>query len=346
MVKPAILKACVIGALGLGVLVSGCGTTPFFFPITEQERQQIAALRAFRAVVSPQTNRAMGIFQRDMLTVLSLRLPSEYGVDLSPYLLPYPKVPIPDPPAGYSPIIDSAKQLTGFIVQSQQMMVNATTSSVEQGRQATWTYNLILQGIVPGQPTPLGQAGTLQVTTSSAQWLSNINSGSSTKAYNFGQKYTRLPDSVQAKAELTMQQSAGKATLNASLGSFQLDPAGSDLMLPQSVSFDGSIPGLSWYLNGMMSTTTAVKLQGTLTVQGNQGTDSYMVEATAVNGDINLRLLNDEKAIDVNFFMQGGKIKGQAKSRVDRRFNLADIIQTKDGKVMIKYGDGSQDGLF
>ncbi|MNT34504.1 hypothetical protein D3C72_1704900 [compost metagenome] len=143
-----------------------------------------------------------------------------------------------------------------------------------------------------------------------------------------------------------MQQNAGKATLNASLGSFQMDPAGSDLMLPQSVSFDGSIPGLSWNLNGMMSTTTAVKLQGTLTVQGSQGSDSYMVEATAVNGDLSLSLLNDEKAIDLKFYLQGGKIKGQAKSRVDRRYNLAEIIQSKDGKVVIKYGDGTQEGLF
>src|SRR5690606_18257376 len=100
-----------------------------------------------------------------------------------------------------------------------------------------------------------------------------------------------------------------------SLGSFQLDPAGSDLMLPQSVSFDGSIPGLSWYLNGLMSTTTAVKLQGTLTVQGQQGADSYMAEATASSGDVIIRLMNEEKAIDLNFSMQGGKIKGQAKSR-------------------------------
>jgi hypothetical protein len=337
--KPAVLKGSVIGALALGVLVSGCGTTPFFFPITEQERQQIAALRAFRAAVSPQTSRAMSIFQRDMLTMLSLRLPSEYGVDLTPYFVPFPKLTIPNPPAGYQVSKDSANNLAGFLVPSQ-MMVNATTSSVEQGRQATWTYNLVLQ------PTLLGQAGTLQVTTSGANWMSNNTSGAADKPYYFGQKFTRHPDSVQAKAELTMQQSAGKATLNASLGSFQLDPAGSDLLLPQSVSFDGSIPGLSWFLNGMMSTTTAVKLQGTLTVQGSQGSDSYMVEATANNGDVIMRLLNEEKAIDLNLYLQGGKFKGQAKSRIDRRYNLADIVQSKDGKVTIKYGDGSQEGLF
>lgn len=338
--KSAVLKVGVIGSLALGVLVSGCGTTPFFFPLTEQERQQIAALRSFRTAISTQSNRAMSIFQRDMLTMLSLKLPSEYGLDLTPYFIPYPKIPIPNPPAGYQPSIDSAKQLVGFLVPSQMMVTaQVVPPSSQAGSQASWQYNLLLQ------PTLLGQSGTLQVTTSGANWMSNNFAGSD-KQYYFGQKYTRLPDSVQAKAELNLQQSAGKVTLNASMGSFQLDPAGSDLMLPQSLSFDGSIPGLSWYLNGLMSTTTAVKLQGTLTVQGNQGSDSYMVDATASNGDVTMRLLNEEKAIDLTFSMQGGKIKGQAKSRVDRRYLLADIVQTQDGKVLIKYGDGSQDALF
>ena len=340
MLKSSVLKLGVIGSLALGVLASGCGTTPFFFPLTDQERQQIAALRAFRNVVSSQSNRAMSIFQRDMLTMLSLKLPSEYGLDLTPYFIPYPKVAIPNPPAGYQPSIDSAKQLVGFMVPSQIMVTaQAVPPASQVGSQASWQYNLVLQ------PTLLGQSGTMQVITSGANWMSNNFAGSD-KQYYFGQKYTRLPDSVQAKAELNLQQNAGKVTLNASLGSFQLDPAGSDLMLPQSVSFDGSIPGLSWYLNGLMSTTTAVKLQGTLTVQGNQGSDSYMVEATSSSGDVTMRLTNDEKAIDLNFSMHGGKIKGQAKSRVDRRYVLADIVQMQDGKVMIKYGDGSQDVLF
>ncbi|MNK65379.1 hypothetical protein D3C87_846720 [compost metagenome] len=341
MLKSAILKSSVIGVLALGVLISGCGTTPFFFPITDQERQQIAALRSFRTAVSSQTNRAMSIFQRDMLTMLSLKLPTEYGVDLTPYFIPYPKINIPNPPAGYQPSIDSTKQLVGFIVPSQMMVTaQVVPPSSQVGAQAAWQYNLLLQ------QTLLGQSGTLQVTTSGANWMSNNNPAGTDKPYYFGQKYTRLPDSVQARAELNMQQNAGKVTLNASLGSFQPDPAGSDLMLPQSLSFDGSIPGLSWNTSGLMSTTTAVKLQGSLTVQGNQGSDAYMVDATASNGDVNMRLLNEEKAIDLTFSIQGGKIKGQAKSRVDRRYLLADILQSKDGKVMIKYGDGSQEILF
>lgn len=341
MKTSAILKSSVIGVLALGVLVSGCGTTPFFFPITDQERQQIAALRSFRTAVSSQTNRAMSIFQRDMLTMLSLKLPSEYGVDLTPYFIPFPKVSIPNPPAGYQPSIDSSKQLVGFIVPSQISVVAQVVAPTGQvGAQASWQYNLVLQ------PTMLGQSGTLQVTTSGANWMSNSGPSNSEKPYFFGQKYTRLPDSVQAKAELNLQQNAGKVTLNASLGSFQQDPAGTDLMLPQSLSFDGSIPGLSWNMNGLMSTTTAVKLQGSLTVQGNQGTESYMMDATASNGDVNLRLLNEEKAIEITFSMQAGKIKGQAKSRIDRRYLLADIVQAKDGKVSIKYGDGSQEVLF
>ena len=341
MLKSTILKGSVIGALALGVLASGCGTTPFFFPITDQERQQIAALRSFRTAVSSQTNRAMSIFQRDMLTMLSLKLPSEYGLDLTPYFIPYPKIEIPNPPPGYQPSIDSAKQLVGFMVPSQMTVIaQVVPPNAQIGSQASWQYNLVLQ------PTMLGQSGTLQVTTSGASWMSNSGPSNTDKLYYFGQKYTRLPDSVQARAELNLQQNAGKVTLNASLGSFQQDPAGTDLMLPQSVSFDGSIPGLSWNMSGLMSTTTAVKLQGSLTVQGNQGADSYMVDATASSGDVNLRLLNEEKAIDLTFSMQGGKIKGQAKSRVDRRYVLADILQSKEGKVMIKYGDGSQEVLF
>lgn len=340
MLKSAFAKTILIGALAMGVLGAGCGTTPFFFPITNQEREQIASLRAFRAAISPQTNRSMSIFLRDMLLMLSLKLPTEYGVDISPYLVPYPKVNIPDPPAGYVPLIDSGKFLNGFLVAQQGLRIDATTSSVEQGRQATWTYNLVMH------PTLLGQAGMLQVTTSSAQWYSNNTSNNLEKAYFFGQKYTRLPDAISAKAELTMQQSAGQATFNASLGSFQPDPAGSDLMLPQSVSFDGSIPGLSWYLNGMMSTTNAVRLQGTVTAQGARASEAYMAEITAVNGDVTMRLLNDEKAIDLYLTYLGGKVKGQAKSRVDRRYNLADISQSKDGKVIVKYGDGSQEVLF
>jgi hypothetical protein len=228
----------------------------------------------------------------------------------------------------------------GFQVPSQQinLTAKATPPTAQVGKQATWQYDLQLL------PTPQGQAGTLQVTTSSAQWLTY--SQNTSKAYFFGDRYTRLPDSFQANAELTLQQNAGKATLSASLGSFQLDPAGSDLMLPQSLSFNGSVPGLSWYLNGMMPMTTAMKLQGTLTVQGNQRSDSYMAEVTCANGDLTIRLLNDEKAIDINLYLQGGKLKGQARSRVDRRYQLADITSSKEGKVMITYGDGSQEALF
>ncbi len=339
MLKPAVVKTSVIGALALGVLVSGCGTTPFFFPITEQERQQVAALRAFRTAVSPQTNRAMSVFQRDVMSVLSLKLPTEYGVDLAPYLLPFPKVTIPEAPAGYQINKDSGKNLLGFIVQPQYF-VTAQAKRNEQTGPESWQYDLVMQ------PNQQGQSGTLKVMTSGASWQGRSTESTATKPYIFGMRYTRLPDSVQAKAELNLQQNAGKATFNVSLGSFQVDGAGSDLLLPQSVSFDGSIPGLSWYLNGMMSMTTAVKLNGTLTVQATQGTDSYMVEATSVNGDVTMRLLNEEKGIELNLYLQAGKLKGQAKSRVDRRYLLADIVSTKDGKVMIKYGDGSQEGLF
>jgi hypothetical protein len=329
----------VIGALALGVLVSGCGTTPFFFPITDQERQQVAALRAFRTAVSPQTNRAMSVFQRDVMSVLSLKLPTEYGVDLGPYFLPFPKVAIPEPPPGYQINKDGGKNLLGFIVQPQYF-ISALAKRNEQTGAESWQYDLVMQ------PNQQGQSGTLKVMTSGASWQGRSTESTATKPYIFGMRYTRLPDSVQAKAELNLQQNAGKATFNVSLGSFQVDGAGSDLLLPQSVSFDGSIPGLSWYLNGMMSMTTAVKLQGTLTVQGTQGSDSYMVEATSVNGDVTMRLLNEEKGFEIDLYLQAGKLKGQAKSRVDRRYLLADIIPNKDGKVIIKFGDGSQEVLF
>lgn len=336
------VKTCMIGGLALGVLLSGCGTTPFFFPITDQERQQVAALRAFRAAVSPQANRAMGIFQRDMLSMLSLKLPTEYGVDLTPYFVPFPKIELPPPPSGYLASIDSGKQLVGFLVPSQQISVTAQVSqpTPQAGTQATWQYDLRLL------PTPLGQSGSLQVITSGADWRPTNSADNTTKPYFFGQRYTRLPDSIQAKTEFNLQQNAGKITLNASLGSFQEDFAGSGLMIPQSLSFDGSIPGLSWYLNGLMSTTTAVRLQGTLTVQGSQGSDSYIVDGTSVNGDVSLRLTNEEKAIDLSLSFREGQLKGQAKSRVDRRYILADLVPSANGKVMINYGDGTQEVLF
>lgn len=340
MAKHSVLKRCLIAGLALGVLLPGCATTPFFFPITDQERQQILALRAFRTAISPESNRAMRISQRDLLMVLSLKLPSEYGVDLSPYFIPLPKVAIPNPPPGFIQNIDQAKQFNGVSVPTNNLFMTAQALSSGQGASESWQYLLTMQ------PTLLGQAGTMKVTTSGAQWQSNITAGTSTKPYYFGQRYTRLPSSVSLQAELTLQQSAGKATLNASLGSFQEDPAGSDLKLPQSVSFDGSLPGLSWNLNGMMSTTTAMTIQGSLTVQGNQGTDSYMVEGRTVNGDVNVRLLNEEKGIDLTLDFREGSLKGQAKSRVDRRFVLADIASTKEGRVTIKYGDGSQEVLF
>jgi len=337
--KQTILKGSVIGALATGVLLAGCSTTPFFVPITDQERQQVAALRAFRTAVSPQSNRAMGLFQRDIMSVLALQLPTEYGADLAPYLLPLPKIAVPAAPAGYLANIDTAKQLLGYLVPNQ-MVVTALATSAEQGKQANWQYNLLLQ------PTPLGQAGSLQVTTSSSQWLSNISAGTSTKAYYFGQKFTRYPDSVQATGELTLQGNAGKASFNASLSSFEPDPLGSDLMIPQSVSFSGSVPGLSWNLNGKMTTKTALTIQGTITVQGKQGGESYMVDGASVNGDLTLRLLNEEKAIDLNLYLLAGKLKGQAKSRIDRRYPLAEIVSSKDGKVKITYGDGSAEVLF
>lgn len=332
------MKLGVMGALALGVLLSGCGTTPFFFPITEQERQQVATLRAFRAAISPQANRAIGVFQRDLSTMLSLKLPSEYGVDLSPYFVPLPKLTIPEPPAGYHLNRDSGNKLLGYLV-ANQIFVTAVAQRLEQVGSESWQYDLVLQ------PTPMGQAGFLKVRTSGVSWQSSISAGSSTKPYIFGERYTRFPDSVQASGELILQQGAGKANFDASFSSFQPDVT-TDLMLPQSLSFNGSIPGLSWSLNGMMSTPTAIKLQGMITAQGSQGGVSYMLEGTSSNGDVNVRLLNEEKAIDLSLSLQAGKLKGIAKSRVDRRFQLAEILTLKDGRVVIKYGDGSQEGLF
>lgn len=340
MRKSKVAKRTCTSALALGLLLSGCTSTPFFFPITNEEREQVATLRALRTAVSPQSSRAMNLFLRDFMTMASLGLPSEYGYDLTPYLAPLPKLPIPEPPAGLlPPITDSGKQFLGIQVPAQQIFITAkAAASNESGKQATWQYDLLLP------PTQVGQSGSLKVTTSSAQWYPN--SQSNTKAYFFGPKYTRLPDSIQLNAELNLQQNAGKATMTASLGSFQQDPEGTDLMLPQSLSFSGSVPGVNWYLNGMMSKTTAMKLQGTFTVQGPQRSDSYVAEVTCSNGDMTLKLTHEEKGFDLSLYMQGGKLKGQARSRIDRRYMLADIVSTKEGKVLISYGDGSQDTLF
>lgn len=341
MFLSTVAKRSVMSALALGVLLSGCTSTPFFFPITNEEREQVATLRAFRAAVSPQSHRELNIFLRDFMTMLSLGLPTEYGYDLSPYFLPLPKLTIPDPPAGMlPPITDGGKQLTGFQVPPQQIVITAKppVSDSTSNKHASRQYELVML------PTPIGQSGSLKVTTSGAAWQPYGQSAA--KAYVYGSTYTRLPDSIQVSAELNLQQNAGKATMNASLGSFQMDPEGTDLMLPQSLSFSGTVPGLSWYLNGIMSKTTAMKLQGTLTVQHGQRSDSYVAELTSSNGDLSMRLTHEEKAIDLTLFLQAGKLKGQARSRIDRRYLLADIVSSKDGKVTISYGDGSQEPLF
>jgi hypothetical protein len=315
------------GAAVLATSLAGCNLIPL---VSNDERVQISYVRGFKTSLSPNSNRALGVFLRETTNFMSYGLPTRYGLDVAPYLAVFPTVTPPAPQVTPTFVKGSGSlpELTRIMAGTQ---LDITVASQQTGEVALYTLKAFR--------TPTQATGDLAVTTTGSSWQPQ----SPTTSYVLnGNKVPLAPKSFEALARLTLPQGAGQAKLSARLNQMQQAGAGAP-PVPGAVSLNFDVPGVRADLSGSFGSIQSLRLDGPLIVTTNKGTDTYQAQVTASNGGLKLALLNTERKVRIDLVVEKGLLSGTAKAMDGRQAELAKFTQASGKMPEIEFSDGTKE---
>lgn len=328
MAKSSLIRWIGFGAAVVATSLAGCNLIPF---VSNDERLQISYVRGFKTGLSPNSNRALGIFFRETASLLAYGLPTRYGIDVTPYLAIFPAVPLPAPQLRpeFIPAQGSLPELTRIMAGT--VLDIGVVSQQKSSDTAEYTLE--------ARQTPTQTKGKLVVTTTGSNWQAQQPS---TSYVLNGNKVPFTPKSLAAVATLDLPQGAGQAKLSANLT--QMQPAGANApAVPGSVSLNFQLPGVQTSLSGAYSSINSLRLDGPLSVTTSKGTDTYQAQLTAASGGLKLALLNTERKVRIDLAVDKGLLSGTAKAMDGRQAELAKFSQAPGKMPEIEFADGTKE---
>ena len=320
------LRLAVLFTGSLMLMTSGCN----MLPLSSSERVQVDAVHSLMNDLSPSYNRSLGIFIREAANLISYGLPTQYGVNLAPYLAAFPAV-IPGPPPVTPQInADPSTRELHSIFSGSQLEIDSMVAPGSAQNSYVYTLNAVR--------TPTFTTGQLVVTTSGTNWVTP-SAPPSSYVLNEG-RVPQVPNSVDANLVLNLPESAGQVKMQAILDQF--DQSGSS-PTPRDCSFSFMSNDINIQLSGAYGSPQAVTLSGTTTFQGSSGNDTYQTHLTASNGTLQILLTNTDHAFTVNLAYNNGLLTGEAQAQDGRQLQLATVTQAAGSMPSISYADGTNE---
>ncbi|HEY9897772.1 MAG TPA: hypothetical protein V6D00_01200 [Pantanalinema sp.] len=327
MAKSSLIRWIGFGAAVVATSLAGCNLIPF---VSNDERIQISYVRGFKTGLSPNSNRALGIFIRETSNLLAYGLPTRYGVDVTPYLAVFPALTLPGAPVNptFVKATGSLPELTRIMSGTQ---LDISVLSQQTGEVAVYTLTAL--------QTPTQTKGKLAVTTTGSNWQPQQPS---TSYVLNGNKVPLTPKSIEAVANLTLPSGAGEAKLSARLNQMQQAGAGAPAV-PGVVSLNFEVPGVRADLSGSFGSIQSLRLDGPFSVTTSKGTDTYQAQVTAASGVLKLVLLNSERKVRIDLVVEKGLLSGTAKAMDGRQAELAKFTQAPGKMPEIEFADGTKE---
>jgi len=310
------------------VLLTACNVIPI---VTGDDQVSITSVRAFKNTLSPAYNRPFGIFLREANSLLSYGLPSQFGVDLTPFFQPFPAVQTGQQSQQIQVDKDPGTGELRKLFAGTQLEID---SQVQAQDANTYVYTLTVVR------TPTGTAGQLAVTTAGTSWYAPPGGGQGPYLLNRGQS-PQVINTISANAQINLPQSAGQVQLQASLGAFI--QAG-HTTLPRTVNLDLIFPGFSANLQGTYQSAQAVHLTGPVSITSDRlGNDTYQMQLDCSRASIKAFLINEARKFRIDLTMENGVLNGTAKTSDWRAMQLASFSQTGNGPIKVDFADGGHE---
>lgn len=328
------LKRRATGLIGAGLLVfmTGCNLLPF---VSNDERIQISYIRSFKKGLSPTDNKSFGILLREVGKLAGYSMPTKYGIDIAPYLGPFPSVePISPTVSVLSSGDNATRELKQIYDQGGQVQITFTTEIGAPSSQQAYTYKMVIAR------TPTGTTGQVAVQTVGSNWTAPPG-GSSTWVLGQG-KAPQVPSALAFQGQLVLPQGAGNASLRVDLG---FEQGGGQAPVPRTASVNFVLQsGLSANLSGSYGSLQAARLNGTVTVKGDKPTpDTYQADISASNGNAQITLISEQRKIRLELNYEDGLLSGVAKATDGRQAELAKFVQEAGKAPEIQYADGTKE---
>lgn len=319
-----------IGA-SLLVLVTGCNLLPF---VSNDERIQISYVRSFKKGLSPNDNKAFGIMLREVGKLLGYNLPTKYGLSVTPYLAPFPSVDPIRPTVSVQAIPDpSTRELRQIKDTGGQVLIDVSAKDGTSSTPQSMTYTMLVSR------TPTATTGQIAVQTVGSSWRGPTGV---TSSYVLGQdKYPQVPSSMALQAQLALPQGAGGASMRVDLG---FDQGGGTMPVPRDASVTFTLQNnLSVNLSGSYGSLDAALLNGTVSVKGDKGTDTYQADIRCSSGNVQAVLISDARKLRLELNYEDGLLSGVAKATDGRQAELAKFVQEAGKAPEIQYADGTRE---
>lgn len=318
------VRCAVLMAGSLMLAASGCNLISF---VSNEERVQVAAIRTFKSNLTPSMNKALGVFLRESVNLLSYGMPTRFGIDVAPFLAAFPEVGIGRPTLTPVFDVDPGSRELRRIYAGTQLLIDS--SAVQGTGQGTYVYTL------NARQTPTGTTGQLVVTTTGTNWRPTTGVPS-TYLLNQGMS-PQVPTSLVANLQLNLPQSAGQIKMQANLSQFE---QGGTSPVPRDVSFNFSSPNINVQLSGAYGGPQAVNLSGATTLKGDKGNETYQTRLTTSNRAVELILTNEARGFHIDLAYESGTLSGTAKATDGRQLELAKITHASGRMPEISYADG------
>lgn len=343
-----------LSAAGLVCTVTGCLQIEGLFGPVPTEQIQLQILRGMQHALSPSYNQPLNWMLRGIDEVLSMGLPTFYGIDLAPYLatVPWPPAPQRDPNLAapiygdnqpqaaqesngeiYELQSGDQRELLQFLFNPQAMASNPNQLPCMPPSCKTLTYDVnLLRSVV-------GLTGSLQVSTSTRTTWSKMSAPAPHQPYSFGDLWkTTQPDNVSATATLDYEGQTG--TISLSLTRAQTPSNDPNIQL-QQIQINVDLPRISANLSGRVSAGSLAFSDGTIDLTDDQGNSQELQVSmfNLENGTGEATLIGQQQMLEVTLSFANGQLTGEVDSTNPNLSRELATINSQNNQTTVTYRD-------